>query len=315
MKSSSSAGKFSNRKQLQENSSYVRGFKTFRDQVVIILRTEAFQTKLSYFSILVQIGSHVAFLFFAVSVPRCCNKYVSQQYALQRALPVIGITLNLVMIGWLYSKKYFDDIRLLHEVTPEPIVPYSMSSASKTTAIAEKERADRLSQWNQGKMIIEIIHDIFFAVVITYFFLQFGSGASLVGCVLATARCTVLLGQLIYSAINGAPSNAVSIPVILYITHSLCILGVWIAAFISLVSEAGLYRSSACYDPVQGGWFSDNALCGPRYCGAVNNISTSISSVAIGGDLYSYCNAIQLESYKFALRPDNSKGICCHWDR
>jgi hypothetical protein len=283
------------------------------EQIASIIQSEQCQIVLSYFSVLIQIGSHLAFLFFAFSVPKCCNSFVLRQYILQRALPSIGIALSVILLIWTYCRSYFDQL-LLQEVAPEPIVPNSMSSTAKAMNTLQQQRAEGLSIWRQRKMLIEIVHDVFFAAVITYFFLQFGPGASLVGCILASARCTVLLAKLLYDAIYGSDADSISIPVLLYIFHSLCIVGVWIAALISLVSELGLYTTSTCYDEMEGGWFSDNSLCGMQYCGAVNNVSTTISSVPIGGELYSYCS-FNPSSYKVALRSDNSKGICCHWDR
>lgn len=282
-------------------------------QFVVLSQTERFEAFMSYAAISLQVGSQIAFLVFALSIPKCCDTVVTRQYVLQRLLPVLGIAINFFLTYWIYKKRDYDSIPL-EDIVPEPVVPYSMSTAAKTKEQMEQQRAERLSLWQQRKMAIEVVHDFIFTGTIVYFFAQFGPGASLVGCVLAIVRCSVLLCRLLHDALQGANRVAVTTPVVLFATHRLCIIAVWIAAFISLITEAHLYRSSACFDPYEGGWFSDNALCGAQYCGAPNNISMTVSTATLGGNVYAFCTVLPA-SYKFALRPDGSKGVCCHWDR
>lgn len=292
---------------------YAKRLEDVYEQFVVLAQTERFEAFMSFAAICLQVGSQIAFLVFALSVPVCCDSVVMQQYVVQRLLPTLGIAINFFLAFWIYKKRDYDSFPV-EDVVPEPVVPYSMSTAAKTKEHMEQQRAERLSLWQQRKMAIEVVHDFIFTGTIVYFFAQFGPGASLVGCVLAIVRCSVLLCRLLHDALKGANRVAVTTPVVLFVTHNLCIIAVWIAAFISLITEAHLYRSSACYDPFEGGWFSDNALCGAQYCGAPNNISMTISSATLGGEVYSFCSVLP-SSYKFALRPDGSKGVCCHWDR
>jgi hypothetical protein len=282
-------------------------------QFTILSQTEKFKTFVSFFAIFLQAGSQIAFLIFALAVPVCCNTYIMSQYVLQRALPCIGIATNVILAFWLYMKRYYD-VSPQRDIVPEPVIPHSMSTAVKTKAKVDEERAASLSLWKQRKMMIEVFHDSIFMGTIVYFFSLFGPGASLIGCILAIIRCSVILGKLTHDTFYGSNRDAISIPVLLHIVHSLCVIGVWIASFISLITEANLYRASACYDASVGGWFSDNALCGFQYCGLVNNISTTIAPAALGGDVYSFCSVLP-SSYKYALRPDGAMSPCCHWDR